>query len=246
MGRSVVPFLFCILIASFSGPAGAVETLEADVCVVGGGSGGIAAALAAARSGVKCILVEKMDLLGGTCTSAYVCHWGPGPGDDFAREIYDRLSKLPDAVGITRDHNDDRKNGPFGLWLTTPGLTYEETLSHCDLPRAEQRGVSFEPEAFHRVAVDMLEETGNCRIMRNTTFTAVEFLGKRLQAIIVEPDGGQPIRVEAKVFIDSTGGVQLCRAAGFETMLGPDLRSRFGERFAPEEPDTVLNAISLC
>jgi len=127
---------------------------------------------------VKCILVEKKDLLGGTCTSAYVCHWGPGPGDDFAREIYDRLSKLPDAVGITRDHNDDRKNGSFGLWLTTPGLTYEETLSHCDLPRAEQRGVSFEPEAFHRVVVDLLEETGNCRIMRNTTFTESRTLGQ--------------------------------------------------------------------
>ncbi len=29
-------------------------------------------------------------------------------------------------------------------------------------------------------------------------------------------------------------------------MLGPDPRSRFSERLAPEEPDTVPNAISLC
>ncbi len=246
MYRHIAPVLFCILAPLSTGLAGPTETLEADVCVVGGGSGGAAAALAAARAGAKCILVERMDLLGGTCTSAYVCHWGTGPGDDFAREIYDRLSKLPDAVGITRDHNADREDGPFGLWLTTPGLTYKETLTRRNRPRADQRGVSFEPEAFHRVVLDMLEETGNCRVMRNTTFTAVESSGKRLHTIQVKPERGRPIRIEAKVFIDATGGVQLCRAAGFETMLGPDPKSRFGEPFASEEPGSVLNAISLC
>jgi hypothetical protein len=246
MIRQIALLLLWFLTASSAALAEPVETLETDVCVVGGGSGGIAAALGAARSGAKCILVEKMNLLGGTSTSAYVCHWGPGPGDEFAQEIYDRLSKLPDAVGITRDHNSDRRDGSFGLWLTTPGLSYEDSLMSHNRPREDQRGVSFEPEAFHRVVLDMLEETGNCRVMRNTTFTTVESSGKRLHAILVKPARGRPMRIEAKVFIDATGGVQLCRAAGFETMLGPDPKSRFGEQFAPEEPGNVLNAISLC
>ena len=53
-------------------------------------------------------LVEKLETLGGTSTRAYVCNWEPGPGDSFAREIYDRLSKLQYGVGITKDHNFDR------------------------------------------------------------------------------------------------------------------------------------------
>ena len=54
--------------------------MRTDVCVVGGGSGGIGAALAAARAGADVILVERMDRLGGTSTNAYVCNWEPGPG----------------------------------------------------------------------------------------------------------------------------------------------------------------------
>ncbi len=246
MVRQIAPFVLWILTVLSPGLAVAVEPLNTDVCVVGGGSGGIAAALAVARAGAKCILVEKQDLLGGTSTSAYVCHWGPGPGDELAREIYDRLSELPDAVGITRDHNADRKEGSFGLWLTTPGLRYEATLTACNRPRENQRGVSFEPQAFHRVVLEMLEQTGNCRIMRNTTFTSVESSGRRLHAIIAKPTVGQPMRIQAKLFIDATGGALVCRAAGYETMLGPDPKSRFGEQFAPEEPGKVLNAISLC
>ncbi|MEX2318549.1 MAG: FAD-dependent oxidoreductase, partial [Bauldia sp.] len=35
------------------------EALTADICVVGGGPGGIAAALAAAAEGVPVVLIEK-------------------------------------------------------------------------------------------------------------------------------------------------------------------------------------------
>ncbi len=40
-----------------------------DVVVVGGGLGGISAALAAARQGVRTVLVEELDWLGGQLTS---------------------------------------------------------------------------------------------------------------------------------------------------------------------------------
>jgi hypothetical protein len=49
-----------------------IETLKADVLVVGGGTGGTAAAIQAARRGAKTILVSEFPWLGGMLTSAGV------------------------------------------------------------------------------------------------------------------------------------------------------------------------------
>ena len=121
-----------------------VVELRTDICVVGGGSGGIGAALAAARAGAQVILVEKQARLGGTSTLAYVNSWEPGPGCSFAREIYDRLTKIPKALGKR---------------------PYEETLRRAGLPRSQWQtaSVQFEIGPFCRVVTDMLEETAGIK-----------------------------------------------------------------------------------
>ncbi|NQT12415.1 MAG: FAD-dependent oxidoreductase, partial [Planctomycetes bacterium] len=207
---------------------------------------GYAAAIAAARAGADCILVERLDQLGGTSTAAYVSVWGPGAAGSFAREIYNRLQEIPYAVGIARDHNPDRKQGPFGLWLVTEGLPYQETLRGAAAPRSKRRSVVFEPDALGRVVVEMLAETGNCRTLLETTFTEVETDGPRIQSIRAETRDGRTYRIRARVFIDATGGVHVCRAAGYETMLGPESKDRFNESLAPDKPGKTLNAVSLC
>ncbi len=242
-------FLPCLVVLAWSLHActtnAAPTELTTDVCIVGGGSGGYSAAIAAARAGADCILIERQPMLGGTSTAAYVCHWGPGLGDSLAQEIFDRLAKIG-AAGITRDHNADRKLGSFGLWLITPGATYAESLKRCGYERKDQRGVAFDPDKLGDVVLEMLTETGKCRVMLSTTFVDIETDGPRIVAIRANADGGAQYRIHARVFIDSTGGAHLCRAAGYETMLGPDGKERFGERFAPEKPGKTLNAISLC
>jgi len=237
-----------LLAASPDAPAvaGEVSELRAEVCVVGGGSGGLGAAIAAARAGADVVLVERQDRLGGTSVCAYVCNWEPGPGDSIAREIYARLSELPDAVGITTDHNGDRSQGPFGLWLPTPGLTYEETLRRAGLPRSRWRAVVFDPAKFSQVVSEMLAETGRCRTLLETGFVEAEAEGARVLSIKAESVGGKTHRIRARVFIDCTGGGHLCRAVGCETMLGPEGARRFREPSAPELPGNTLNAISLC
>ncbi|MHB8105553.1 MAG: FAD-dependent oxidoreductase, partial [Dehalococcoidales bacterium] len=45
---------------------------EADVVVVGGGPGGIAAAISAARNGAKTVLIERYGHLGGMATGGLV------------------------------------------------------------------------------------------------------------------------------------------------------------------------------
>ena len=55
---------------------------KVDVLVAGGGPAGCAAAVAAARQGLKVLLVERQTVLGGTATAGMVSHWlgGRTPG----------------------------------------------------------------------------------------------------------------------------------------------------------------------
>src|SRR5882672_380525 len=50
----------------------AARELRCDVAIIGGGTGGCAAALAAARNGLRVILTEETDWLGGQLTSQAV------------------------------------------------------------------------------------------------------------------------------------------------------------------------------
>jgi len=72
-----------------------------DLAVIGGGFAGVAAALAAARAGVKVLIVEKSNCLGGAAVNCLVNPFMPywtevdGKRVDFSagifREIHDRL-----------------------------------------------------------------------------------------------------------------------------------------------------------
>ncbi|NLS91918.1 MAG: FAD-dependent oxidoreductase [Planctomycetaceae bacterium] len=228
-------------------PQGPVtKEIETDVCVVGAGSGGIAAALAAARRGAHVVLIERQARLGGTGTNAYVANWEPGPGCSLAKEIFDRM-QAAGGVGVARGYPVETK-APMGYSLVTDGIPYEATLRRSGIPSSEFRRIPYKPEIFDRVARDMLDETGNVALLDRTTFFQADTNpdGSRVDSILAQTAGGTVLRVRAKVFVDSTGCVWLCRALGCDVMLGADPRSRFNEPSAPEKGLLQLNAISRC
>ena len=213
--------------------------LECDVCVVGGGSAGVAAAIVAGRDGARVVLVERQGRLGGTGANAFVSNWEPGPGCSLAREMYDRMKAIGGA-GVA--------HGTF----VDESLPYELSLVRAR-PEDPQRkrvpySVPFTPAAFDRVARDLLAETGKVTLLDQTTFFHAEpnVQGTRVQSILVEDAKGAVLRIQAKVFVDSTGDVWLARNLGCETMLGIDPKSRFDEPSAPEEGRLQLNAITRC
>jgi len=65
---------------------------ETDVIVIGGGVAGIAAAVAAARQGVKVTLIEKSIVLGGLATSGHVCVYLPSD-DGNGNKVYGGLAE---------------------------------------------------------------------------------------------------------------------------------------------------------
>lgn len=75
--------------------------LNADVVVAGGGTAGASAAIAAARRGVRVLLVEEANCLGGTSTAGGVHEWFAsldGCGDIFDQSVR-RLAQMGGRYG---------------------------------------------------------------------------------------------------------------------------------------------------
>lgn len=60
------------------------KTLECDLCVIGGGIAGMAAAVSAAREGLKVVLIHDRTVLGGNASSE-VRMWIRGGKLSFSR-----------------------------------------------------------------------------------------------------------------------------------------------------------------
>ena len=109
---------------------------ECDVCVIGGGVAGVAAALQAGRTGARTVLVERSAVVGGNMTSGGV-NW-PGLFHAWGRQVIDGCGwelvtncvalsgeKLPDLTKDTgNEHwrNQIRVNAPLWAALAEEAL----------------------------------------------------------------------------------------------------------------------------
>ena len=220
-------------------------SLACDVCVVGGGSGGIGAALAASREGASVVLLEREAQLGGTAVHAGVQSWEPGVGGTgLPREIYYQLAQIAQAAAIQSLRAPYSAGHPYAEWRHDPARTYGDTLWRAGFPYALCHSITFEPEAYLKVVGQMLAATDRWRVLCQSPFVEAKAQDRRLVSLTAERDGRR-FEVVAKVFIDCTADVHLCRAAGCETMLGEDSRERFGEPDAPERPSRRVNGVSM-
>jgi ribulose 1,5-bisphosphate synthetase/thiazole synthase len=75
---------------------------DVDVVVVGGGPSGVAAAISAARNGVKVTLVERYPYLGGMATGGLVLLLIEYDRYEYGilKENVERLVKLPNAIAL--------------------------------------------------------------------------------------------------------------------------------------------------
>lgn len=163
---------------------------EADVLVVGSGSAGIAAAVAAAREGREVVLVERYGFLGGVLTAVTlgsICGLYTVTADSvhriakgFASDVIDRLRAAGGAGEPVR-------------WLKTASLPYD-------------------PMILRTVADELVAEAGVSVYLHNL---AVATFGSddRVEGVIFEgPDGRWACR--ARVVIDCSGDADIAASAG--------------------------------
>lgn len=200
-----------------------------DVLVVGAGSAGIAAAVAAARRGADVLLVERYGFVGGLATFGLInllLTLDDGCGTQvvagLCQEVVERLTsggnaRAPEASewGSTDASAVERWRRWGLIWGAPPDVV--------------RYSVAFDPEAYCDVTLDLLREAGARLRLHSWCADAYASEG-HIDAVVLESKRGREV-VQPRVVIDATGDGDVMVAAGapFEAItIPPHLWFRMG------------------
>lgn len=203
---------------------------EADVIVVGGGPGGFAAAVSAARAGAKTVLLERYGHLGGMCTGGLV-NIIPNLTDIYGKqyiggicqEFIDRMAAQDAAfMPDQRDWGSTDpsvikyyKDSSFHHFFVRKNAEGQETLLYTSI---------IDPEVGKNEINRMVMEAGVKLYLHSwVTDTVVE--DGTVKGVIFQSKSGRQA-VLGKVVIDCTGDGDLLPCSGAESNddIGPDMR----------------------
>lgn len=165
-----------------------------DVIVVGAGSAGATAAIAAGRAGARTLLLERLPFLGGTSTAVLDTFYGfYTPGSRSIRVV----------SGISEDVMTGLRR--YDSWLERPNTHGAGT------------GVTYHPE-YLKVVWEELIATAKVDVLLNTQVIDVEAQDGRVSGLVVSTRTGLR-RYSAKVVIDASGDADICHFAGISYEL---------------------------
>ncbi|MCJ9751659.1 FAD-dependent oxidoreductase [Neorhizobium sp. BETTINA12A] len=210
--------------------------MHTDILVVGGGLGGVAAALGACRAGRSVIMTEEFDWIGGQLTSQAV------PSDEHT---------WVEQFGITRSYRKLRQ-GIRQYYRDHYPLT-EGARAWGDLnPGAGWVSrVCAEPRVSLAVMEAMLmpyRGAGKLKVLQPYRPVAADVDGDTVRSVTVRHrDTGREITISAAYILDATELGDLLPMTGTEYVKGFEAQSDTGEPSAPPQaqPDNV-QAVSIC
>ncbi|MBM3187227.1 MAG: FAD-dependent oxidoreductase, partial [Chloroflexi bacterium] len=170
-------------------PARQIEVLDsADVIVAGGGVSGCAAALAAARTGARTLLLERNGTLGGVATAGLMANIGNLFMDRDGRMV---ISGIPREV-IDR-------------------LVARRAASAAWASR-EVPGIVIDSEQLKIVLIEALQEAG-VQVLTHALAARPLMDGQWVRGVYVESKVGRQV-VRAKAVVDATGEADLAAQTG--------------------------------
>ena len=190
----------------FKFPAPEVKK-EYDVCVVGGGVAGVAAALAAARAGVSVVLLEKAALLGGLATIGLV-NWYEPICDGKGKKIIGGIGE--ELLLASMRYGQDT-------------LTDDWKIRKESDEKSKRYATHFSPFAYAVTLFELLDEA--CVTVRyDTLATYPNMVNGICEGIIAQTKSGAEF-YPAKMVIDATGDAEMFLRAGCECEDGANYMS---------------------
>ncbi|HWL52140.1 MAG TPA: FAD-dependent oxidoreductase [Chthoniobacteraceae bacterium] len=218
-------------------PSTVPSNTRAGILIVGGGLGGVAAALAATDAGCRVVLTEETDWLGGQMTSQAV------PPDEhpwierFGRTR--RYAELRERIRAYYRRNFRLSPQAMSAPFLNPGGGTVSGMCHL-------------PHVSASVMEEMLAPallSGRLEIVRHAVPIAVDATEGRLRAVrFLHLDSGREFEISAAYVLDATELGDLLPLAGIDYVSGAESQSETGEPHAvagPAQPDNV-QALTWC
>ncbi|MBX9686030.1 MAG: FAD-dependent oxidoreductase, partial [Candidatus Obscuribacterales bacterium] len=202
-----------------------------DLLIVGGGTGGVAAALTAAAAGLKVCLSEETSWLGGQLSTQ---------GVSALDENY-----LVESSGATRSYKAFRnaiRAHYRALGAVDGAARFEPYLDpgNCWVSR-----LAFEPKVAVKILADLLKpyiEAGNLELFMRSQAFSIRKSEQKIKAVqCIDLDSAKVIEFRPRFCIDATELGALLPLANIEYRSGAESRQETGEAHAPEHanPENV-------
>lgn len=213
---------------------GIVDTRQYDVVVTGAGVAGVAAALEAARCGVRVALVEKTIQPGGLATTGLVYVFLPlcdGQGRQVTYGIAEELLHLSYRYGP----------GDIPDGWKTPGGQRDQRLMAV-----------FSPAAFV-LALDEALEAAGVELWYDSLACLPQVSGGRVSGVELETKAGR-VLLQANCVVDASGDADIAARAGAPAVQGDNWLSLWALQGSLEQarraveggdPEALLSLIAL-
>ncbi|MBO9626717.1 MAG: FAD-dependent oxidoreductase [Microbacterium sp.] len=209
---------------------------SADVAVIGGGTGGVAAALAAARAGATVVLTEQYAWIGGQLTSQAV------PPDEHP---------WIEQFGATASYREYRRRVReyYRAWYPLSERAREAEFLNPGWGSVS--AICHEPRVGLAVLHSMLAPhlaAGRIRILTRHEPVRAEVDGDRVVVVSVRDlETGAEVEIRAPYILDATETGDLLPLAGVEYVTGTESRAETGEEAAPEVGDPQkMQSFTVC
>jgi hypothetical protein len=199
-----------------------MRTIRADLAVLGGGLGGVAAALAALRMGRTVVLSEETDWLGGQMSSqAVVPDEHPWIEETGCSESWRRLRQ--EIRAYYRRNYPVAGPRPFGPDRFNPGAAPISRIGH-------EPGVT--AAVMHALLAGYRSSRRLVQLMRHVP-VKVDVQGDRVRgAELVCLASGAVTQVECEYLLDATEFGDVLDLAGVEHVIGAESQAETGEPHA--------------
>ncbi len=225
----------------FPKPAQAAEDIfaneySADVVIAGGGLGGVAATLASLRNGLRVVLTEETDWLGGQITQQGV------PPDEH---------QWIETHGATKLYRDFRTAVREYYIRHYPLIEEARTRKHLNPGDGAVSRLCHEPRVAVAILQDMLNpyiSTGKLTLLLEHKVISADVTSDRVRALKTRSlRTGKQVVLTAPYFVDATELGDLLPLTKTEYVTGAESRKETRELHAPEKVDPAnQQAFTVC